>query len=98
MFLFSVTFGLLPTFLDQKVIVKAAGILYLSGGIASFHSHPNEGLGCQTDGDFCTIWCTPFCLFLARGGLVSDKPSSVKKAAKEAKRDKLSSVWLSGQE
>jgi hypothetical protein len=52
-FLFSVTFGFLPTFLHQKVIGKAAGILYFSGGIANFLNIPMKDLAVKhLDGDF----------------------------------------------
>jgi hypothetical protein len=52
-FLFSVTFSMLPAFLDQKVIGKATGFLYFFGGIISFLNIPMKDLAVEhLDGDF----------------------------------------------
>ena len=96
-FLFSVTFGFLPTFLDQKVIGKAGGILFFSGGIANFLNIPMKDLAVKhMDGDFFipnlvyTILLIP-CIAAAWG---IGRAIKREKAAKEAKiRDKLEAMY-----
>jgi hypothetical protein len=92
-----VTFGILPTFLDQKVIGKAAGILYFSGGIANFLNIPMKDLAVKhLDGDFFvpnlvyTILLLP-CIAAAWG---IGQAIKREKTAKEAKiRDKLEATY-----
>jgi hypothetical protein len=92
-----VTFGILPTFLDQKVIGKAAGILYFSGGITNFLNIPMKDLAVKhLDGDFFvpnlvyTILLLP-CIAAAWGiGQAIER----EKAAKEVEiRDKLEATY-----
>jgi uncharacterized membrane-anchored protein YitT (DUF2179 family) len=95
--LFSVTFGFLPTFLDQKVTGKATGILFFVGGMMNFLNIPMKDLAVkQMDGDFFvpnliyTILLLP-CIAAAWGiGQAIER----EKAAKEAKiRDKLEATY-----
>jgi hypothetical protein len=96
-FLFSVTFGILPTFLDQKVIGKAAGILYFAGGITNFLNIPLKDLAVKDlDGDFFvpnlvyTILLFP-CIAAA---WCIGQAIQREKAAKEVKiRDKLEATY-----
>ncbi len=91
------TFGFLPTFLDQKVIGKAAGILYCSGGITNFLNIPMKDLAVkQMDGDFFvpnlvyTILLLP-CIAAAWG---IGRAIKQEKAAKEARTfDKLGATY-----
>jgi hypothetical protein len=92
-----VTFGILPTFLDQKVIGKATGILFFAGGIANFLNIPMKDLAVKhLDGDFFipnliyTILVVP-CIVAAWGIGQAIKRED---AAKEVKiRDKLEAMY-----
>jgi hypothetical protein len=92
-FLFSVSFSILPIFLDSKVVGKAAGILYFSGGIVNFLNIPMKDLAIKHyDGDFFvpnlvyTVMVIP-CIAAAWG---IGRAMKREEAAKEARmHDKL---------
>lgn len=86
------TFGILPTFLDKKVIGKAAGILYFCGGITNALNIPMKDLAIQhMDGDFF-IPNLIYTILIIPGIAVAwgiGRAIEREKAAKEAKiRDK----------